>query len=205
MIFRAEDAGLHNPRPFNVDELSVSRDPTQKHSSRTIVTAGIYLFGGLLLGVICYRKFPFLDVNQYMFFYCGPIVLSLGSYLVPRFSKFLRHYRFNWFGRFLYSIPTTALLFCLGVAANCVDNHSSQTRELPCLAKMSVATTRGGTRYYLKARPWGSVRHDTDIQVSPEFFASVTEGENLRITTGLGRLGIEWIRSVEAGSVTYRP
>jgi hypothetical protein len=75
---------------------------------------------------------------------------------------------------------------------NCAGDGSSETRTATCLGKRA---SRGNhPSYYIRIEPWRDSNKDVEVDVPEWVFDGTPSGAQFQITTGKGKLGIEWIR-----------
>jgi hypothetical protein len=101
----------------------------------------------------------------------------------------------NLAARLGFYVPVVAALFSLALAFNCVKDKSVRTRELACLGK--GPTFGSNPSYYVQIRPWNNSDREVEVEVPRQVFAATHLGTDLQLTTGVGRLGGEWIRRID--------
>jgi hypothetical protein len=153
--------------------------------------APLFLFGRIL------PAYPLLDDRLYFGLAYALPVCFLATYLIPVF-KDLRRYPLimNVLGRIGCCIPAVALIFSFMVIVNCAGDSSSETRTVVCLAKRA---SRGShPSYYIQTTPWSDSSTTVEVDVPESVFSETPSGGQFQITTGKGKLGIEWIRRFDA-------
>lgn len=157
----------------------------------------VYIFAPALLFLRILPKYRLLDDLLYLWLLYAIPAFFLLTFLVPKFRD-LRRFPFvvNLLGRLGLCIPAVTLVFSLLMIVNCAGDKSSQTRTVVCLAKR--ATKGSHPSYYMRTKPWNETERDVEVDV-PEFvFSDTPSGTQFQITTGKGKLGIEWIRCFDS-------
>ncbi len=156
----------------------------------------VFFFGSLLIFLLVGPKYVLLDGDRYLaLLYAVPVFL-LASFLVPQFNELSRYpFWANVAGRLGYCIPAVALLATLGLVLNCVPDRSTNARIVTCIGKR--ATRGNNPAYYVRVRPWNYSAREVELDVPQAIYFGVSQGTPLRLTTGAGSLGIEWIRRIE--------
>lgn len=176
--------------------LDIRRPEETKQKVLQFVAFLIFFFGSLVLFLRVGSMYLLLD--EYLYFgllYALPVFL-LATFLVPNLRELNRYpVVFNIFGRLGICIPAVALVFSLVMILNGAFNDSVQTRVVTCLGKR--ASFGKNPVYYVRARPWSDSERAVEIDVPKQVFSETHEGTSLKITTGIGRLGLEWIRRID--------
>jgi len=157
----------------------------------------VYIFAPLLLFLRILPKYPLLDDRLYLWLlYAIPAFFSL-TFLIPMFRD-LRRFPLvvNLFGRVGLCIPAIALVFSLLMTVNCAGDNSSQTRTVVCLAKRAIRGSHPS--YYIRTKPWNETERDVEVDVPESVFSDTPSGAQFQMTTGEGKLGIEWIRRFDS-------
>jgi hypothetical protein len=157
----------------------------------------VYIFAPLLLFLDILPKYPLLDDRLYLWLLYVVPAFFLLTFLIPTFRD-LRRFPLviNLLGRLGLCIPAIALVFSLLMIVNCAGDDSSQTRTVVCLAKRA---TRGSQpSYYIWTKPWNETERDVEVDVPASVFSGTPSGAQFQMTTGRGKLGIEWIRRFDS-------
>jgi hypothetical protein len=173
--------------------LDIHRPEETKQKVFELLLWLIYIFGPIFLFLRILPAYPLLDERHYLGLLYAIPILFLGTYLIPM-CRDLRRFPIvlNVLGRVGLCIPAIALVFSLLTIVNCVGDSSSETRTVTCLAKRA---SRGNhPSYYIRIKPWSDSSRDVEVDVSESVFSDTPEGAQFKITTGKGKLGIEWIR-----------
>jgi len=153
----------------------------------------VYIFAPPLLFLRILPAYPLLDERLYLWLLYAIPAFFLVTFLIPMF-KDLRRFPIvvNVIGRLGLCLPAIALVYSLLMIANCAGDDSSETRTVVCLAKR---TSRGShPSYYMRIKPWSDRDRDVEVDVPEWVFIDTPSGAQFQITTGKGKLGIEWIR-----------
>lgn len=157
----------------------------------------IYIFAPLVLFLRVLPKYPLLDDRLYLGLLYAIPAFFLVTYLIPAF-KDLRRYplMMNVLGRIGCCIPAVALAFSILMIVNCAGDGSSETRTVVCLEKRASQGSRPS--YYIRTTPWSDSNINVEVDVPESVFSDTPSGGQFQITTGKGKLGIEWIRRFDA-------
>ncbi|HXQ24888.1 MAG TPA: hypothetical protein VN822_00630 [Candidatus Acidoferrales bacterium] len=157
----------------------------------------VFFVGSPLLFLYVGPKWVLLDGNLYLWLLYVLPVFFLASFLVPKFKELERYpFVMNILGRLGFCVPTVALLAVSVLAFNGAMDQSAQTRLSPCLGKRG--TYGSHPIYYIRVRPWADSQRDVEVEVPRAVYDAASEGTPIRLTIGKGRLGLEWIRRVDA-------
>ena len=163
--------------------------------------AGVGFFvGSLLLFLFLGPKYVLLDGRLYLgLLYAIPFFL-LASLLVPQLREFNRFPLWaNIAGRLFFCIPAVALRATIALVVNSAPDQSKYARVVTCIGKRA---SRGKhPNYYVRLRPWNNSEPEVEVDVPRDVYVGLSEGTPLQLTTGQGKLGLEWIRRIEI----YRP
>lgn len=157
----------------------------------------VVFFGPMLAFLKVGPHYVLLDERIYYQLAYGLIACTIASFAVGSLNRMLRPWGLvpGLLARFGFSIPVVAGFFTAVVLVNGVGNPASRVRSLACLGKRATYGQRPD--YYVRVRPWGAVDREVEVNVPGAVFAATCPGGNVLITTGLGRLGIEWIRRID--------
>lgn len=160
------------------------------------VAGMVFFVGSLLLFLFLGPKYVLLDGRLYLgLLYAIPIFLLI-SLLVPPFREFNRYPLLaNIAGRLFFCIPAVALVATIALVVNCAPDQSKYARIVTCLGKR--ASLGKNPNYYVRLRPWNNSAREVEVDVPRNVYAGLSDGTPLRLTTGQGRLGLEWIRRIE--------
>lgn len=156
----------------------------------------LFFFGSLLLFLFLGPKYVLLDGRLYLgLLYAIPVFL-LTSLLVPKFKEFNRYPLWaNIAGRLFFCIPAVALLATIALVVNSAPDQSKYARVVTCLGKR--ASYGKHPNYYVRLRPWNNSPREVEVDVSRDVYVGLSDGTPVQLTTGQGRLGLEWIRRIE--------
>jgi hypothetical protein len=154
-------------------------------------------FAPLLFFLYIGSKYVLLDERLYYRLLYVIVILFFVSFAIPALNKMLSSYPLwmNLAARLGFCLPVVAALFSLALTFNCVKNNSVRTRELACLGKRT--TLGSNPSYYVRIRPWNNSDREVEVEVPRLVFAATYLGVDLRVTTGVRRLGGEWIRQID--------
>lgn len=164
----------------------------------------VFFVGSLLLFLFLGPKYVLLDGHLYLgLLYAIPVFLLI-SLLVPPFRVFNQYPLFaNIAGRLFFCIPAVALLATIVLVVNCAPDQSKYARIVTCLGKRASLGKK--PNYYVRLRPWNNSAREVEVDVPRDVYVGLTDGTPLRLTTGQGRLGLEWIRRIEICPPTSLP
>lgn len=174
-----------------------SPDETGKRVAQFVVFL-ICFFGPLVAFLRVGSSYVLLDENLYFGLLYVLGFFFVASYSMPALKRWLR----DWpplarlLARIGWCMPVVAAVFVVALAVNCVNVTTMQTRDVACLAKRASFGSK--PVYYVRVRPWPDKTRDVEIAVPRQVFGVLRVGGGVRITTGVGRLGVEWIRRVDA-------
>jgi hypothetical protein len=176
--------------------------PAEEGKRDAVKTAiwAAWFFGSLLLAMYAIRRYALLDNRIYLVLLIALPVFFAASFLVPQLKQLNRFpIWMNVSGRLGgFCIPAVAMVWAFVLLLNCWPHQKEETKVLPCLGKR--ATHQRQPSYYIRVRPWDYTMREVDLPVSKETYVNVPEGKLVRVVVGEGRLGLEWVRSVEPNS-----
>ena len=156
----------------------------------------VFIIGSPILFLRIGSMFVLFDGRLY-YGLCSLVILFPLTYSIPKFKELSRFPMvINVLTRFGLCIPAVALLFCLVILLNCVPDQSVQARTVTCLQKRNPCCKN--PVYYLRIQPWPENNRTVEISVPPNVYAQTLVGGNFQIMTGSGKLGLEWIRRIDA-------
>ena len=157
----------------------------------------VYIFAPPLLFLRILPKYPLLDDRLYLWLLYAIPAFFLLTFLIPMFRDLRRlPLVVNLLGRLGLGIPAIALVFSLLMIVNCAGDKSSQTKTVACLAKR--ATGGSHPSYYIRTKPWNETEREVEVDVPEAVFDGTPDGAQFQMTTGKGKLGIEWIRRFDS-------
>lgn len=171
---------------------------------KTVVWA-VWFFGSLILAVYAIRRYPLLDDRVYLVLLVAVPVFFAATFLAPQLKELNRFpVWMNVSGRLgAFSIPAVALLGAFMLILNCWPHQNEQIKVLSCVGKR--ATRERQPIYYIRVVPWNYSEREVDLSVSKELYAKISDESLVRLVIGEGKLGLQWVRSVEPNPVHHAP
>jgi hypothetical protein len=161
----------------------------------------VWFFGSILLAMYEIRRYPLLDDRVYIVLLVALPVFFAASFLVPQLKQLNRFPMWmNVSGRLGgFAIPAVVMVWALILIANCWPHQNEEIKVLTCVEKR--ITRQRQPSYYIRVRPWNYTGREADLHVPKEMYAKISNGSLVRVVIGKGKLGLEWVRSVELNPV----
>ena len=170
---------------------------------RLILTLALVI-GSPTLAVVAIDHFQFLDDRSLT------AAIILFAVLIPLFFLFVRETYFP-IGTPLYLRIVTRVGFALCSCALVVGvvgvangyGTPGVARDVPCVAKRETLQRDEDRRtHYLSVRAWPGSPRVVEIPAPRDVYELASPGSDVRLIVGRGRLGLEWIKGVEASPAT---